>query len=127
MRGDEADPRRWMALERALRAPASARRLALALLACAALPAGAGLLALGGSSGLAGAASAHLGAIQVVAALLASAAVLAFERPRSASPRAYARQLAERIQALQATFDADARRQPREGKEQADDHVSSKP
>lgn len=127
MRGDQAGPRRWMAFAWALNAPASARRLALTLLACAALPAGAGLLALGGGSGLAGAASAHLGAIHVVAALLASAAVLTFERPRSASPRAYARQLAERIQALQATFDADARRQPREGKEQADDHVSSKP
>lgn len=57
----------------------------------------------------------------------ALAVLLVFERPRTASPLAYARQLRARFLELQSTYDADSRRRP-EGKEKEDDlEVSSDP
>jgi hypothetical protein len=72
--------------------------------------------------------SALLTALQVAAACVALAAVLAFEPPRSGSPLAYARQLRARFLELQSTFDADDRRpRPGEGKEKEDDRVPLEP
>jgi hypothetical protein len=65
--------------------------------------------------------------MNVIACCAAIAALLAFERPRSASPLVYARQLRARFFELQSAYDADPRR-PREGKEKEHDpDVSSEP
>jgi hypothetical protein len=61
--------------------------------------------------------SAHPGLVNVIACCVALAALLVFERPSSASPVAYVRQVRTRFLELQSTFDADGRRRPGEGKE----------
>ena len=125
MRGRLTAERSWAAVARVARLPRRARWLAVALLACASIPAAAALLAVRGGSELAGVIGAHAEAVQAVAALLAVLAVVAFEPPRSASPLAYARQLKARLLAMQFTFDADERRHPGKGKEKEDDRSPS--
>ncbi len=125
MRGRLTAARSWAAVARVARLPRRARWLAVALLACASIPAGAALLAVQGGSELASVIGAHAEAVQAVAALLAVLAVVAFEPPRSASPLAYTRQLKARLLAMQFTFDADERRHPGEGKEKEDDRNPS--
>ena len=95
--------------------PLAARALAVALLACAAAPAVGALLELGGNSALVGALGAHPRAVSLASCVVSAAALLAFERPRSPSPVAYARQLRARFLELQSTFDAGFRRRPRGG------------
>ena len=107
------------------RLPRRARWLALALLACATVPAAAALIAVRGGSTLATAASAYAGPLQASAAALALLAILAFEPPRSAWPLAYLRQLRARFLLIQSAFDADVRSQPWEGKEKEDDRNST--
>lgn len=125
MRGLLTAARSWAAVAHVARLPRRARWLAVALLACASIPAAAALLAVRGGSELAGVIGAHAEAVQAVAALLAVLAVVAFEPPRSASPLAYARQLKARLLEMQFTFDADERRHPGEGKEKEDDRSPS--
>ncbi|ABC83024.1 hypothetical protein Adeh_3256 [Anaeromyxobacter dehalogenans 2CP-C] len=106
-------------LRRLRRLPTRALAVFGVLLAAAAVPA---VISLSGAlvEGHPGRWSALLTALQVAAACVAFAAVLAFEPPRSASPFAYARQLRARFLELQSTYDADFRRRP-EGKEKEDD------
>ena len=125
MRGRLTGARSWAAAARVARLPRRARWLAVALLACASIPAVASLLAVRGGSSLAGVVGAHAEAVQAAAALLAVLAVVVFEPPRSTSPLAYARQLKARLLAIQSTFDGDDRRDPREGKEKEDDRSPS--
>lgn len=102
------------------RLPLPTRIAGLVLLACAGVPPAALVLAEVSSSRLAVAASTHPNVVNGVVCLVAMATLLAFERPRSASPVAYARQLRARFLELQSTYDADSRRRP-EGKEKEDD------
>ena len=125
MRGRLNAARSWAAMAHVARLPRGARWLAVALLASASIPAAAALLAARGGSALAVVLGKHAGAVQAMAALLAVLAVVAFEPPRSASPLAYARQLRARLLAIQSTFDADDRRDPREGKEKEDERSPS--
>jgi hypothetical protein len=115
---------RW---RRLARLPRPARLAGLVLLACAAAPPTALMVALARESLL----TSHQGArpflLNVTACCAALVALLVFERPRSSSPLAYARQLRARFLELQSTYDADFRRRP-EGKEKEDDlEVSSEP
>jgi len=113
-------------LRRLRRLPAPALTACGALLAAAVVPAAAAFTGvLTGTQR--GSGSPLLTWLQVVAAGVALAAVVAFEPPRSASPLAYARQLRARFLELQSTFDADDRRRPGEGKEKEDDRVPSEP
>jgi hypothetical protein len=91
------------------------------LLGCAAAPATAVAVAATGESGVARFLAAHPAFLNIVAGCIAVAAVLALERPCSASPIAYARQLRARFLELQSTLDADTRRRPGEGKEKQDE------
>lgn len=125
IRGRLTGARSWAAVARVARLPRPARWLAVALLTCASMPAVAALIAARGGSELAGLAGAHAEAVQAAAALLAVLAVVVFEPPRSASPLAYASQLKARLLAIQSTFDADDRRDPREGKEKEDERSPS--
>ena len=77
----------------------------------------ASLLATPGSPGWLGSLARHpviAGGLPFAAALVA---LLLWERPRSASPAAYARQLRDRFFAVQAEFDGALRRRAREEEE----------
>ena len=77
----------------------------------------ASLLATPGSPGWLGSLARHpviAGGLPFAAALVA---LLLWERPRSASPAAYARQLRDRVLAVQADFDGALRRRAREEEE----------
>ncbi len=106
--------------------PLRVRVLVLALLGAAALPPAAALASLG-SSEPALVAGAHPGAVDLASGVLVVAALFVFERPRSASPFGYARQLRARFLEIQSAFDAQHRRRPREGKESEDELVPSNP
>ena len=108
---------------KAARLPWRARVAGLVLLSAASLPPAAAIV-LGES---APADSHGTGLVDVAAAVVAAAAVLALEPPRAASPLAYARQLRARFLELQSMFDADDRRRPGEGKEKEDDRVPFDP
>lgn len=123
--GSRARP--WAAVARWGRLPRRARWLAVALLACATVPAVAALIAVRGGSTLATAASAYAGPLQAAAAALAVLAILAFEPPRTASPLAYLRQFKARFLLIQSAFDADVHRQPWEGKEKEHDRSPTEP
>ncbi|WP_242333153.1 hypothetical protein [Anaeromyxobacter sp. SG66] len=111
-----------------MRLPGPARSAGLALLGSAAVPAAAVIVAATGESRVARFLEAHPAFVNLVAVCVAVAAVLALERPHSASPLAYARQLRARFLELQSTLDADTRRRPGEGKEKQDElDVSSEP
>ena len=127
MSGPGAGARSWAAVARWGRLPRRARWLAVALLACATVPAAAALIAFQGGSTLATAASAYAEPLQAAAAALAALAILAFEPPRSASPLAYLRQLRARFLLIQSAFDADVRRHPWEGKEKEHDRSPTEP
>ncbi len=107
-------------LRRLMRLPAPARFAGLVLLGSAAVPAAAVVFAATGESPLARFLESHPGFVDFTAVCAAVAGVLALERPRSASPLAYARQLRARFLELQSTYDAGSRRRP-EGKEKEDD------
>lgn len=107
--------------ERLLLLPWRARLVVLVLLACAAAPAATGVYATLGGTPLAEAMLAHRVALPFAALLVASAAVVFFERPRSASPAAYARQLRDRFLEVQLSFDGALRR--REGKGEEKSHA----
>lgn len=117
-------PDTWRKL---MRLPAPVRLAGLVLLGSAGVPAAAVVLAVTGESELARFFEAHPGLVNVTAVCAAVAGVVASERPRSASPLAYARQLRARFLELQSTLDADNRRRPEEGKEKEDDRVPSEP
>ena len=122
MRSRQDEPPRagvviWRA--RLLLLPWRARLLVLVLLACAAVPAAAGLYATLGGTPLAEALRAHRVALPLIALLAASATVVVFERPRSASPAAYARQLRDRLLEVQVSFDGALRRREGEGEERS--------
>ena len=89
----------------------------LALLACAVAPGVASLYAAFGETPLAAALGAHRAALPFMALLFAGAVVFVFERPRSASPAAYARQLRDRFLEVQSSFDGALRRREGEGEE----------
>jgi pimeloyl-ACP methyl ester carboxylesterase len=110
-----------------MRLPGPARLAGLVLLGSAAVPAAAVVFAATGESALARFFEAHPAFVNLVAVCAAVAAVLALERPRSAAPFAYARQLRARVLELQSMFDADDRRRPEEGKEKEDDGLPSEP
>jgi hypothetical protein len=110
-----------------MRLPAPARSAGLVLLGSAAVPAAVVVFALTGETPLARFFEAHPAFVNLVATCAAVAAVLALERPRSASPFAYVRQLRARFLQLQSMFDADDRRRPEEGKEKEDDGLPSEP
>jgi hypothetical protein len=98
------------------------------LLGCALGPPVALLAAAGWESPLAARLWEHPVLVNLIACCVAVAAVLAVERPRSASPLAYARQLRARFLELQSTYDAGSRRRPDEAREKEDDlDVSSEP
>jgi hypothetical protein len=101
--------------------PRTTRLQALVLLGCAAAPGVARLYAILGEAALAGVLREHLDAVSFVALGLGCLVVLAVERPRSASPTAYVRQLRSRLVELQSIFDAGLRRRPGEGKENGHD------
>jgi hypothetical protein len=101
--------------------PAPARSAGLVLLGSAVVPAAAVVVATTGESPVARFLEAHSAFVNLVAASAAVAAVVVLERPCSASPLAYARQLRARFLELQSTLDADDRRRPGEGKEKQDD------
>lgn len=104
-----------------MRLPRPARAAGVVLLGSAVVPAAAVLVAATGESRVARVLEAHPAIVNIVAACAAVTAVLALERPSSASPIAYARQLRARFVELQSTLDADTRRRPREGKEKQDE------
>jgi hypothetical protein len=117
-----SDSETWRKL---MRLPAPARLAGLLLLGAAAVPPGAVVFAATGESSLARFFEAHPGVVNLVAVCAAVVGVLALERPRSASPIAYVRQLRARFLELQSTLDADDRRRPEEGKEK--EHVRVPP
>jgi hypothetical protein len=110
-----------------MRLPAPARSAGFVLLGSAAIPAAAVVFAATGESPLARFLEAHPAFVNLAALCVAVAAVLALERPWSASPLAYARQLRARFLELQSTLDADDRRRPEEGKEKEDDRLPFQP
>jgi hypothetical protein len=111
-----------------MRLPPPARAAGVVLLGSAVVPAAAVFVAATGESRVARVLEAHPAIVNLVAACAAVTAVLALERPRAASPLAYARQLRARFLELQSTLDADTRRRPGEGKEKQDElDVSSEP
>lgn len=112
---------------RLMRLPGPARSAGLVLLGSVVVPAAAVLVATTGDSPVARFLEAHPAVVNLVAVCAAGTAVLVLERPRSASPVAYARQLRARFLELQSMFDADDRRRPGEGKEKEDDRVPSEP
>ncbi len=107
--------------------PRRAQAASVLLLASAAAPPAVVLLSFAGDLGIAAVVCAHSNAIHAGSCLLAVAAVLAFEPPRSTSALAYARQLRARFLEVQSKFDAEHRRRPREGKENEDARVPSEP
>jgi hypothetical protein len=121
---ETAHPGAWRKL---MRLPAPARVAGLVLLGSATVPAAVVAFAASGESALSRFLEAHPGFVNVTAVCAAVAGLLAFERPRSASPLAYARQLRARFLELQSTLDADDRRRPEEGKEKEDDRHPSEP
>ncbi len=101
--------------------PRSARLPLLLLLACAAAPGAAGLYATFGGTPLAAVLREHRVALPFMGLFAAVAVVVLVERPRSASPGAYARQLRDRILDVQSSFDGALRR--REGKGEEKNHA----
>ena len=89
----------------------------VALFACAVAPGIASLYAAFGGTPLAAALRTHRAGLPFVALLVAGAVVVVFERPRSASPAAYARQLRDRFLEVQSSFDGALRRREGEGEE----------
>ncbi len=89
----------------------------LVLLGCAAAPGAASLYAAFGRTTLAAALREHSGSLPFEALLVAGAVVVLYERPRSASPGAYARQLRHRVLEVQSSFDGALRRREEEGEE----------
>ena len=77
----------------------------------------ASLLATPGSPGLLGTLARHPLIVGVLPLAAALGALLLWEQPRSASPAAYARQLRDRVIAVQADFDGALRRRTREEEE----------
>jgi hypothetical protein len=77
----------------------------------------ASLLATPGSPGLLGTFARHPLIVGVLPLAAALGALLSWEQPRSASPAAYARQLRDRVIAVQADFDGALRRRAREEEE----------
>ena len=77
----------------------------------------ASLLATPGSPGLLGTLARHPLIVGVLPLAAALGALLLGEQPRSASPAAYARQLRDRVIAVQADFDGALRRRTREEEE----------
>jgi hypothetical protein len=59
--------------------------------------------------------------VNLAALAAASATLMVWERPRSASPSAYARQLRARLTEFQSKFDTAPRRRREEGKEKEHD------
>lgn len=108
---------------RMARLPRRARACGLVMLAAAMLPAAAAIV--GAVSR--GDATRHTGMLDLAAACVALAAVIALAPPCSASPLAYARQLRAWFLELQFAFDADERLRPGEGKEKEDGRSPSKP
>jgi hypothetical protein len=104
---------------RLLLVPRSARLVLLALLACAATPGAASLYGAFGGTTLAAVLREHRGALAFMALLVAGAVVVLVERPRSASPGAYARQLRDRVLEVQSSFDGALRRREGEGEEKS--------
>ena len=95
--------------------------VALLLLLSASAPAAAEVAAvLGIADGPAwlGALAHHPALVSGIALAFALGALLLMERPRSASPVAYARQLRDRLAAVQADFDGAHRRRAREKEEE---------
>lgn len=126
--GQTADVHACARWHRLGRLPPRARVAGLVLLGCGTAPPLALLGAAAWESPLAARLWAQPVLVNLIACCVAVAALLAFERPRSASPLVYARQLRVRFLELQSTYDAGSRRRPDEGKEKEDDlDVSSEP
>ena len=122
--GDDLDRAMW---RRIARLPLRVRVAGVVLLLAASAPAAAAVVVAVGGASAASPLRAHAVSLNVITVCFAFAALIAFERPRSASPLAYARQLRARLAELQSTFDADDRRRPGEGKEKEDARVPSEP
>ncbi len=113
---------RWSGLRRI---PRRTRRVALLILVCAAFPPA--TLAGAGWSPVAAWLAAHPVLVNLAAFAAALATVIVWERPRSASPRAFAHQLRARVAEIQSQVDAEPRRRPGEGKEKEHDDAPFDP
>ncbi len=106
--------------------PLRVRVFVLALLGASMLPPTVALISLG-SSEVRVVVGGHPGAVNLASCALVMAALLAFERPRGASPAGYARQLRARLLEIESAYDAITGAGSREGKESEDEVVASKP
>ena len=108
----------WWARLRLL--PRPVLLIALLLFLSALAPAAAEVASVLGTAGgpaWLGALARHPALVSGLAAVAALGALLLVERPRSRSPVAYARQLRDRLAAVQADFDGALRRRAREEEE----------